>query len=102
MKGRNGFSLIELLVVIAIVALLAAFVLPGLSRAREYAYFTSCKNSLRQMGIGFLIYGSSERGRVPGGENYCIGSSSYNDWDLERRIGGMGGAAGEPVENMGR
>ncbi len=93
MNRKNGFSLIELLVVVSIIALLAAFVLPGLARAREYAYFTSCKNSLRQIGMGCLIYASSERGRLPGGENYCEGLATYNDWDLERRIGGIGGAA---------
>ncbi len=62
---RKGFSLVELLVVIAIIALLAAFVLPGLSRAREYAYFTSCKNNLRQLGIGLTIYAGDFRGGFP-------------------------------------
>ncbi|MFC1671944.1 hypothetical protein ACFL01_02290, partial [Planctomycetota bacterium] len=61
--------------------------------AREYAYFTSCKNTLRQIGIGCLIYAGSERGRLPGGKNYCVGSPSYTDWDLERRIGSIGGSA---------
>ena len=62
---RRGFSLVELLVVIAIVALLAALVLPGLSRAREYAYFTSCKSSQRQIGMGFLCFAADHRGVMP-------------------------------------
>ena len=42
-RHRRGFTLVELLVVIAIIAVLAAIIVPGLSRAREYAYFTVCK-----------------------------------------------------------
>jgi prepilin-type N-terminal cleavage/methylation domain-containing protein len=69
--GPGGFTLVELLVVIAIVALLASFILPGLSRAREYAYFTTCKSSLRQMGIGLLIYASDNGGRLAEGYDRC-------------------------------
>jgi prepilin-type N-terminal cleavage/methylation domain-containing protein len=68
-----GFSLIELLVVVAIVTLLAALVLSGLSRAREYAYFTSCKNNQRQLLIGLLLYAADNRGMTPEGEDYCGG-----------------------------
>ncbi len=82
---RGGFSLIELLVVVAIVTLLAAMILPGLARAREYAYFTSCKNSLRQCGIGVLIYASDNRGRFPEVGKRCTGANdSSGGW---RRIG---------------
>jgi prepilin-type N-terminal cleavage/methylation domain-containing protein len=75
-RRRRAFSLVELLVVIAIIALLAAFVLPGLSRAREYAYFTSCKSSLRQLGIGLLCYAGNNRGRMPLGVFPCDGTGS--------------------------
>ncbi len=59
----RGFSLVELLIVVAIIALLAALLLPGLARAREYAYFTSCKNNLKQISIGFLIRATDNKGR---------------------------------------
>jgi prepilin-type N-terminal cleavage/methylation domain-containing protein len=83
MMARKGFTLVELLVVISIIALLASFLLPGLSRAREYAYLTTCKNNLRQTAIGFLIYAADNNGELPGDGNRCTGSS----YSVYRRIG---------------
>jgi len=66
MKKKPCFTLIELLVVVAIIAILAAMLLPALSRARETAKQGQCQNSIRQLATTMTLYSSqSDDWNVP-------------------------------------
>lgn len=70
-----AFTLIELLVVIAIIAILAALLLPALSRAKNKAKAISCVSNLRQVALGMHMYADEFNGYLPGTAHMNLSNS---------------------------
>jgi prepilin-type N-terminal cleavage/methylation domain-containing protein/prepilin-type processing-associated H-X9-DG protein len=83
--ATRGFTLIELLVVIAIIAILAALLLPVLSKAKFRSQVIACTSNYHQWcSVGSMYASEDPKGRLPAWD--VMGSPGGNPWDISTNM----------------
>jgi len=86
---RGGFTLVELLVVIAIISVMAALLLPALSKTKEHSRTAACRSNMKQLSLAFLLYSEDNNDGLPWPGGVAARANMNPGYDADWCFGGQ-------------